>query len=300
MADRLNGVSVFVQAAEAGGFAQAGERLGLSRSAVGKAVARLEARLGARLFHRTTRSQSLTDDGQAFYERCVRALNELEAGAAALDSGRREPVGRLRVSMPVTFGRRCVAPILVDLARAHPGLRLDLAFSDRPVDLIEEGFDLAIRNGLAPDGAGLMSRRLSGQRMTVCASPAYLARRGTPASLEDLADHEAVLYSRGAKMRTWLFPDADGRLREATVPSRLRFDDLEAIAAAAVDGMGLAWLPCWLVAPCLARGELVRVLADEPGLVFDSYALWPQGPHLPSRVRVAIDALAARMPALMS
>lgn len=300
MADRLNGVSVFVQAAEAGGFAQAGERLGLSRSAVGKAVARLEARLGARLFHRTTRSQSLTDDDQAFYERCVRALNELEAGAAALDLGRREPVGRLRVSMPVTFGRRCVAPILVDLARAHPGLRLDLAFSDRPVDLIEEGFDLAIRNGLAPDGAGLMSRRLSGQRMTVCASPAYLARRGTPASLEDLADHEAVLYSRGAKMRTWLFPDADGRLREATVPSRLRFDDLEAIAAAAVDGMGLAWLPCWLVAPCLARGELVRVLADEPGLVFDSYALWPQGPHLPSRVRVAIDALAARMPALMS
>ena len=299
MSERLSGVAAFVEAVEAGGFAPAAARLGLTRSAVGKTIARLEARLGVRLFHRTTRSQSLTEDGQMFYERCVRALAELEAAEAALESGRAEPAGRLRVTAPVIFGRHCVAPVLLDLVRRHPALELDLSFSDRPADLIEDGFDLAVRNGGLPDQAGLIGRRVAGQRMTVCASPAYLDRHGRPLRLEDVTGHQAVLYGRGDRSRRWLFPTPGGPHREITPAHRIRFDDLQAIADAAVAGLGLAWLPCWLVREPVAAGQLEQVLTDLPGLVFDTHLIWPQAPHLPLRVRAAIDALATELPKMM-
>jgi DNA-binding transcriptional LysR family regulator len=276
----------------------AAARLNLSRSAVGKTIARLERRLGARLFHRTTRSQSLTEDGQIFYERCRRALEELQAGEAMLDSGRREAVGRLRVSMPVLFGRRCVAPILMRLAQRCPRLQLDLNFSDRLVDLIEDGFDLAIRNGTLAESAGLTTRRVAQQRMTVCAAPAYLAAHGAPLAIEDLSDHDAITYTfrQYGRAFTWTFPREGQRPVEIAAKTRMSFDDLEAIADAAAAGLGLAWLPCWLVRERLRSGALVRVLGDQPGLVIDSHALWPQTPHLPLRVRLAIDALAAELP----
>ncbi|NBD12031.1 MULTISPECIES: LysR family transcriptional regulator [Corallococcus] len=302
MSDPLQGVSVFVEAVEAGGFSAAAVKLHLSRSAVGKTVARLEERLGVRLFHRTTRAQSLTQDGQVFYERCLRAMNELRAGQALLESGKQEVSGRLRVSAPVLFGRRCVAPILRDLARAHPKLELDLSFNDRLVDLLEDGFDLAIRNGGTRGivaGDGLTSRRVSFQRMSVCASPSYLRKHGTPRTLEALARHEALAYVRAGKTRTWLFPQEDGSNVEVVPRARLRFDDLEAIADAAVAGMGLAWLPCWLIRDDVRDKKLVRVLTGHPGLCFDVHALWPTTPHLPVRVRVAIDALAEGLPAFV-
>ncbi len=299
MSERLAGVAAFVEAVEAGGFAAAAARLGQSRSAVGKTIARLETRLGVRLFHRSTRSQSLTDDGQLFYERCVRALAELEAGEAALESGRGEPTGKLRVTAPVIFGRHCVAPILLELVRAHPGLELELAFSDRPADLIEDGFDLAVRNGVLPDTTALMSRRASGQRMTVCAAPDYLDRRGRPRTLDDIPGHETLVYGRSDRRRSWRFPAPGGPDIELTLKSRVRFDDLEALTDAAVAGMGLAWLPCWLVSEHVAAGRLERVLADRPGIVFDTHLLWPRAPHLPLRVRAAIDALAAGLPRYM-
>lgn len=296
MSEMLNGVEVFVAAVETGSFAAAAERLHLTRSAVGKTIGRMEARLDARLFHRTTRSLALTDDGQGYYERCVRALDELRAGEAALDSGRNEPAGRLRVSVPVLFGRRCVAPVLTRLAAAHPRLELDLSFSDRPVDLIEDGFDLAIRNGDIGDGAGLMTRTVSLQRMTVCASPAYLDNHGRPQNLDDLPAHRAITYGRAGRIKTWQFPDGDRTLREMTPPSRLRFDDLEAIADAAEAGYGLAWLPCWLIRDRVRAGVLVALLEEVPRLVFRTHALWPETPHLPLRVRFAIDALAKALP----
>ena len=300
MGDRLNGVSVFVEAVEAGGFSAAAARLNLSRSAVGKTIARLEARLGSRLFHRTTRSQNLTEDGQAFYERCLRALDEIRMGEAMLDSGRREVAGRLRVSAPMLFGRRCVAPILTDLARQHPKLELDLNFSDRLVDLREDGFDLAIRNGAPGDGAGLMIRRIAYQRMTVCAAPAYLKARGTPRTIDEIRDHDAIAYGRSGYDLHWRFP-VEGAPPVAIMPkARLRFDDLEAIADAAVAGMGLAWLSCWLIRERVLSGELVRVLGDRPGLLFDIHALWPQTPHLPLRVRLAVDTLAKALPKIMN
>jgi DNA-binding transcriptional LysR family regulator len=299
MSDRLTGVSVFVEAVEAGGFSAAAERLNLSRSAVGKTIARLEMRLGARLFHRTTRSQNLTEDGHAFYERCQRALDEIRTGEAMLDSGRREIAGRLRVSMPVLFGRHCVAPVLTELARRHPKLELDLDFSDRRVDLLEDGFDLAIRNGALGEGAGLMARRLAYQRMTVCAAPAYLQAHGAPRTPGEIGDYDAIAYGRSGRILPWSFPRDKAPPVIVTPRTRLRFDDLEAIADAAVAGMGLAWLPCWLIRGRGASGELVRVLEDWPGAVFDIYTVWPQTPHLPLRVRVAVDTLAKALPKLM-
>ncbi|WP_257457493.1 LysR family transcriptional regulator [Archangium lipolyticum] len=300
MTDRLSGVLSFVQAAEAGSFALAAQRMGLSRSAIGKSIARLEERLGTRLFQRTTRRQSLTDDGQAFYERCVRALAELEAAEAELDSGRRAPTGRLRVSASVMFGRHCAAPLLWELARQHPGLEVELSFTDRVVDLIEDGYDLAVRVAPLADQAGLTARRLGVQEMVVCAAPAYLARHGRPTSLEELEGHEAIAYGRNGISKPWRFPDGQGGEKLVSVPSRLRFDDGETIADAAVQGVGLAWLPCWLVAERVRGGQLVIVLEQERRYGNEIYAVWPQNKHLPSKVRAAIDVLVARIPERLS
>lgn len=297
MNDRLNGVSVFVEAVESDSFSAAAQRLNLSRSAVAKTIGRLEERLGARLFHRTTRSQTLTEDGQAFYERCLRALEELRAGEAMLESGRKEVAGRLRVSMPVLFGRRCAAPILLKFAQDHPKLELDLNFTDSRVDLVNDGFDLAIRNGLLGEWPGLMVRRLAHQLMTVCASPGYLQVHGVPKTREDLLDHTAILYARSGRVRSWLFPVEGAPDLEIMPRSRMRFDDLEMIADAAVQGLGLVWLPCWLVRDRVRDGSLVCLFQNESRLSFDCYAVWPQTPHLPLRVRLALDALAEGLPA---
>ncbi|MFK8253324.1 LysR substrate-binding domain-containing protein [Ancylobacter terrae] len=295
MSDVLHGIDVFVAAVEDGSFAAAATRLHLTRSAVAKTVARIETRLGVRLFHRTTRSQALTEDGQLYYERCVRALDELRAGAAALDSGRREVAGRLRVSAPVLFGRRCVAPVLAQLTRRHPALELEISFNDRLVDLVEDGFDLAIRNGEIGNGTGLMTRVVGLQRMSVCAAPSYLEQHGRPENLADLAAHQAIHYGRAGHAKGWAFP-LPGGMVEAMPPGRLRFDDLETIADAAEAGHGLAWLPCWLIRDRVRTGALVPLLADLPRLVFKTHALWPQSPYLPLRVRLAIDALAEKLP----
>ena len=294
--EMLSDIPLFVAAVEAGGFASAAARLNLSRSAVGKAVARLEARLGARLLHRTTRTLVLTEDGQVFFEHCRRGLGELQAGQAMLDAGRREVSGRLRVSMPVLFGRQCVAPVLIRLASAHPRLELDLNFSDRLVDLLEDGFDLALRNGPLQPWPGLMARRVAQQHMRVCAAPSYLAAMGVPKGLADLERHQAILYGRAGRVLNWRFPGEAGAAREITPPSRLRFDDLGAIRDAVVAGHGLAWLPCWLIRPEIVSGRLVTVLEDLPSHVFDTRALWPQTAHMPLRVRLALDALAAELP----
>lgn len=292
----LDDIPAFVTVVETGGFSAAARRMNVSRSAVGKAVARLEHRLGVRLFHRTTRRQSLTEDGQAFHERCRRALDELRAGAALLDSGRTTVSGKLRVSVPVLFGRLCVAPVLLNLAAIHPDLQIDLSFSDRPVDLIEDGFDLAIRNGALGDAPGLMARLVARPRTSVFAAPAYIGRHGAPATLDDVARHTAIVYARGGRIERWRFPRAGAAPLELSPSTRLRLDDLGAIADAAVAGFGLAWLPGWLVRAQVASGALVRI--ELPALVSDSHAVWPETPHLPLRVRVAIDALVAELPSL--
>jgi len=293
---RFDGIEVFVEAVEAGGFAKAAERLSLTRSAVGKIIARLEERLGVRLFQRTTRTQSLTEDGQQYYERCIQAIEELRLGEALLESGRQEVAGKLRVSLPVLFGRHCVAPILRSFAHQHPKLELELSFSDRPVDLIAEGFDLAVRNGALGNETSLRARRLISQRKVLCGSPDYIAAKGEPSSVADLAEHDLLVYWRNDYPLAWRLPDATGTLVDVPVKSRLRFDDLEVIADAAVDGLGLAWLPCWLISDRLRARLLLELWSDRPSAMMDCYAVWPATRHLPVRSRLAIDVLAAELP----
>ncbi|MEO5796908.1 MAG: LysR family transcriptional regulator [Rhodoferax sp.] len=298
--ERLDGVTVFVEVVRLGGFARASEHLGLTRSAVGKAMARLEARLATRLFHRTTRVQSLTDDGQIYHEHCLRALAEMQTAEAQMESGRHEVAGRLRATMPVLFGRHCVAPILLDLARQNPLLELHLSFNDQHVDVLAEGFDLAIRCGaLGPESEGLRARKLVEQRKVVCASPAYLAARGRPLNKAELAGHSILLYRRADRIHVWQLPDATGRIGDTPLSSRLLLDDLETIADAAAASLGLAWLPEWLVRERLRTGALVSVLDDQPGATMDCHALWPNAPHMPLRLRLAVDALVAQLPRVL-
>ncbi|WP_192254603.1 LysR family transcriptional regulator [Mesorhizobium silamurunense] len=299
--DRLESMEVFVKAVDLGSFAAAGAALDLSGPMVGKHVRFLEERLGVRLLNRTTRRQSLTDFGRAYYERCRIVLAEAEAADALAADQLSEPRGKLRVTMPAHFGRHCVTPVLLDLARRHPTLELDLSLSDRFADLVEDDFDLAIRTGALDDRAGVIARRIVRQRMIVCASPAYIERFGRPLWLEDIASHQAIIYRRlGLALQPWLFPRDDGSITEIAPAGRLRLDDLDAIAGAATEGMGLAWLPYWLVRRRVEEGALVRLLPDQPDYLYDCHALWLQTPHLPLKVRLAVDALAAGLPKMMS
>jgi DNA-binding transcriptional LysR family regulator len=299
--DRLESMAVFVRAVDLGSFAAAAVALDLSGPMVGKHVRFLEERLGVRLINRTTRRQSLTDFGRAYYERCRVVLAEAEAADALAADQFSEPRGKLRVTMPAHFGRHCVTPVLLKLARQYPMLELDLSLSDRFADLAEDGFDLAIRTGDLIDKAGVIARRVARQDMVVCAAPSYLRIHGEPRRIEDLADHAAIVYRRlGQVVQPWLFP-REGQPAQEIMPSgRLRLDDLDAIADAAVDGMGLAWLPWWLVRERIRAGALAALFPDQPRYPYDCHALWLQTPHLPLKVRLAVDALATALPKLMA
>lgn len=297
MSDRLADIDPFVAAVESGSFALAAARLGVTRSAVAKAIARLEQRLGARLFQRTTRRMSLTGHGQAYYERCRRALAELDAASAEVEAGRGEPTGRLRVTASLMFGRRCVAPVLSRLVARHPRLDLEIAFGDRLVDLVEEGFDLGVRIGPLRDSATLAARPLGRQRFVVCASPAYLAAHGRPVRAAEFGGHTGIVYVRGGVDTPWLVAADDGAAIELAIARRYRFDDLDAIAEAALQGLGLARLPRWLAAPHVASGALVHLVDNTQESETDIHAVWPQSRMLPAKVRAAIDALVAEIPA---
>ncbi len=300
MTDTLKDIPVFVASVEAGSFAQAAVRLHLSRSAVGKSIARLEERLGVRLFHRTTRSQRLTDNGALFYERCLRVLEEIRGAESQLETGKHQVSGRLRVAMPVLFGRQCIAPLLIELAQEHPGLELEMSFSDRIVDLVEEGFDMAVRNGTLADSAVLVARRLGVHRMVLCAAPDYLIKNGQPQSVDDLRQYTAINYTRAGRVLPWQLMDYDGTSRTFIPRSSLNMDDLQAICDAALAGHGIAWLPCWMVIKEIHQGNLVPLFKQAPDVRFDVHAVWQQTPHLPLRVRIAIDMLVKRLPAVMS
>ena len=300
MTDTLKDIPVFVASVEAGSFAQAAVRLHLSRSAVGKSIARLEERLGVRLFHRTTRSQRLTDNGALFYERCLRALEEIRGAESQLETGKHQVNGRLRVAVPVLFGRQCIAPLLIELAQEHPGLELEMSFSDRVVDLVEEGFDMAVRNGALADSSVLVARRLGEHRMVLCAAPDYLLKNGQPQTVDDLRQHTAINYTRAGRVLPWQLMDYDGTSRTFIPRSSLNMDDLQAICDAALAGHGLAWLPCWMVIKEIQQGDLVPLLKQAPDVRFDVHAVWQQTPHLPLRVRIAIDMLVKRLPAVMA
>jgi len=298
--DRLSSMSTFVRAVDLGSFAAAAEESGLSPTMVGKHVRYLETRLGVRLLSRTTRRQSLTEFGRTYYDRCRAILEEVAAAEALATDHLNMPSGTLRVTMPALLGRVCVAPLLLELARRHPTLRLDMSMDDRIVDTAAEGYDLSVRTGGAEARQGLKTSPLGNHRMVVCASPHYLDRAGTPQTLMDLPEHEVVMYARRGWAHAWLFLDRDGRTVEVSLPSRVRLNDLSAVMDAAVAGAGLAWIPVWLAKPHLDSGTLVEVLRHQPSFLFDNHAVWPEARHLPLRVKLAIDMLAAELPARLN
>ncbi|MEY9758787.1 LysR family transcriptional regulator [Bradyrhizobium yuanmingense] len=297
--DRLTSMAVFVRAVDLGSFAAAADALEMSGPMVGKHVRFLEERVGARLLNRTTRRQSLTDAGQAYYERCRAVLSEAEAADSVVADQLSEPRGRLRVTMPALLGRHCIAPLLMKLARKYPHLELDLSFGDPIADIVEAGYDLAIRTGDLDDQSGLIARRIASQRMVVCGARSYLRTSGKPKSLDDLAAHQAIIYRGSGRVRPWLFPQEGAPPREIMPSGRLRLDDLEAIADAAAQGMGLAWLPYWLVRERLDTGALVNLFSSQPQFLYECHALWPRSPRLPPKVRAAVDILATGLPKLM-
>lgn len=289
--DRYGGIRAFVAVAEHGGFAAAAPALGLSPSAVGKAVQRLEIRLGVRLLQRTTRAVALTEDGRRFHARCVQALADLAEAEAELRQGQGEPSGLLRVALPPLLGRAFVMPVLLNLVGRWPDLRLEVSFGVRPVDLTTEGVDLAVRIGTVDDRAGLAARPLGVQRRVVCATPAYLDAQGRPSRIEDLAAHDCVVEARDGRAAPWPYVDGSGVARNLTVDGRVRIGDAQGLVEAAQAGAGLAMVPRWLVAEDLRTGRLEAVLDG----VFDTplpvNLVWPRTPWPSARLRAAIDAL---------
>lgn len=294
--DRLTSMAVFVKAVDLGSFAATADAFEISGPMVGKHIKFLEDRLGITLLHRTTRKQNLTEPGKAYYARCRSILAEVDSADALVAGDLTQPRGRLRVSLPVHFGRRCVAPILLQLTRRFPGLELDLSFTDRISDLAEEGYDFAVRTGELADRTDHIARRIATQKMIVVASPAYLQANGTLETISDIAAHVVVLYRRSGIVAPWIFPRGSEPDAKVSVTGRLRLDDLNAIADAAADGEGLAWLPLWLVKDRLEAGTLINVLPTERPFLYPVHAVWMKTAHLPFSVRLAIDELAKSLP----
>jgi DNA-binding transcriptional LysR family regulator len=291
--DRLAGISVFARVVEANGFTAAARALGLSKAAVSKQVARLEDRLGVRLLNRSTRRLGLTEAGRDFYERAQRVLAELDEAEQAATSRQVNPRGLLRVNAPVTFGVGHLCSLLPDFMRRYPEIKLDLVLNDRYVDLIDEGFDLAVRVGLGPlPDSSLVARRLFAARHAVCAAPAYLERRGVPRTPADLASHDCLLYSYLSTGEEWRFFDPGGRPVGVRIAGPMRANNGDALRHAARAGLGIVYSPAFLVEEDLAAGRLEPVLVDWRTPEAAVYAVYPPGRPLGAKVRVFVDYLA--------
>lgn len=290
----LQGLLPFTHAVETGSFTRAAERLGITASAVGKAVALMEARLGMRLLNRTTRSLGVTSEGEAYYRACVEALTVLDIAQAQLAAHLEVPAGRLRIDLPLTFGRRCIAPILFEIAERFPNLTLDVSFTDRRVDLVPEGIDLAVRMGELDDRVGLVARQFYVQRWAVCAAPAYLGRHGRPQTINDLERHALIVYGRDGFISPWFILDAAGHSRKYAPQGRIILGHGEPLLDAALAGCGIAYLPTWLVADELAKGRLERLLSPDLVETGPIHAIWPATRTLAPKIRIVVDELIRR------
>ncbi|ESQ81859.1 LysR family transcriptional regulator [Asticcacaulis sp. AC466] len=286
--DSLSGIMAFVQAAEHLSFVAAGRALGISASAVGKSIAKLEDTVGARLLHRTTRRVSLTEEGAAFYARCRRILDDLRDAEAMVSEATGTPRGRLRVSVP-TIGYRFLLPIIPAFRQRYPDIELDIDFNDRLVDVVEDGLDAVIRSGPLTDSS-LMSRRLGPFCFVLCAAPAYLERHGIPQSPRDLEMHDCLRFRfpTSGKLQTWQLTQADG-VDPFRRPSPLTCNNMEALRGAAISGLGIAYMPDFLAREAVDAGLLRTVLDGylaEPG---QFSILWPSNRLVSPRLRVFID-----------
>lgn len=265
--------------------------MGVSKSATGKSVARLEERLGIRLLDRTTRSLNLTDEGRVYYQSCLKVLEELNAAETLLASRKRVVSGTLRVNLPISFGRLCVMPVLNEVADRNPELNLDISFTDRQVDLVEEGIDLVVRLGDPGDHASLIGRRIGTQRSIICAAPVYLDRRGRPASVEELVNHDCLAFAKDGRPLPWAVRGPDGLFRSFVIQPRHTISHGEALRDATVNGLGVTYLSTWLAGDALRSGRLEVVPIATPAEDAPITALWPRSRDLAPKVRVVVDAL---------
>ncbi|KAB0636396.1 LysR family transcriptional regulator [Burkholderia latens] len=292
--ENLGGFVVFVQVAETRSFVAAGRALGLSASAIGKRIARLEARLNVRLFHRSTRSITLTAEGARFLERCRRVIAEIDAAERELTQSVEAPRGRLRVSLP-TIGT-LLLPVLADFMTAYPDIELDIDFSDRLVDVVDEGFDVVLRTG-HPTDSRLSSRLLGHFRQHLVASPDYLERRGTPRTPADLAQHRCLHYRfpSSGKLEVWpLRAPRTGTL--PALPVSMVSNNAETRLCFALRGLGIACLPEFFVRDALDDGRLRAVLDDHVASRTPFYVLWPSGRHPMPKLRAFVDHMAEHLP----
>ena len=289
----LNEILVFMSVADEGSFVAGGRAAGLTRSAAGKAVSRLEDRLGVRLFNRTTRSLSLTEEGRLFHEHGLQVLAAVQEAEASVSARTGKPRGLLRVTVPDAYGRLVVMPIVKSYLDAWPDVQVEISFTDRQVDLIEEGFDLAIRIGNAAADSRLVSRVVATYEAVLCASPAYLSKRGRPKGLDDLHDHEGLVFSSRSRRQSWRFRAVDEGWVTASIRGRLRLDSGQAIRDAALAGQGIAYLPSFLVEADLSERRLRRVLPELQAEQVTVSAIYPTRRLLEPRVRHFLDHLAS-------
>lgn len=282
----------FVEVIRGGGYSRAARQLGLSKSIISRRIARLEAGLGTRLLDRTTRGMSPTDAGSELWVRAERILADYEEARDVVAKRGGGIVGPLRLAAPLAFGLRHIAPIVTDMAALHPGLELDVSYSDKFVDLIEERFDAAIRIGNLRDSS-LVARRLAPARSVIVASPDYLDRKGRPKVPRDLSEHECLEYF-GRMASEWRFRDGE-RWLTVRVKGRLRSDNGDAILHWAVAGLGVANLPGFLVADAIEAGRLEVLLPSFPGPEYAIHVLRPPGAYVPGKVRLLIDFLVERL-----
>ncbi|WNK50695.1 LysR family transcriptional regulator [Pantoea agglomerans] len=292
---RLKDILPFVASVECGSFTAAAERLHVTGSAISKSVSRLETRLGSRLLERTTRSLHLTDAGSAYYQTCLRILEDLAEAEAVLAAQRTIPSGRLRLAVPTTYGRLNVMPLLMPFCQQHPELALSLSFSDRFVDLFEEGVDVAVRIGGAPDlPASLGWRNMGREQMQFCASPAYLAREGRPEDEAALLNHRAILYERvDGSTKPWLFTTEDGQPHWREVQYRLALGDVDAQLQAVIAGLGVAQMPSWLIQHAVKQGDLEIILPQLQPEGLTLSVVWPRRKQFLPKVDALLSALTA-------
>jgi len=282
---------IFVRAVEDGSFSAAARHLDLTPSAVSKQIRRLEDRLGVRLFNRTTRRISLTEAGHAYYDRCARIIADIREAEEAVSSLNRSPRGTLRVSATVSFGRVEVLPRINAFLRRHPEVSMDVDLTDRPVDLVEEGVDVAIQWREQMDDPSLIARRLAVNRRIICAAPGYIRRHGMPSDPEQLQQHNCLTLNEVSQFNDWEFEDAQLGRRVIHVQGSFRANTADALYEAARAGVGLARLSTWLVAGDIRRGELIAVLPQYRHEQSAYYAVYPHRRHLSPKVRAFVDFL---------
>ncbi len=296
--ERLKGIDVFVAVVDAGSFTAASERLNLTNSAVGKAVARLESRLGVRLFERTTRRLALTDAGQAFYRTCQRVLGELEEAEHVLKAEDTVPVGKLRIDLPATYGRLHVMPVLFDFMKAYPGVQPQISFTDRFVDLVEDGVDVAVRIGGGETWPTPIGYRFLGrERRIFCCAPSYLEKVGEIKDDVDAMDRlDSVLYRRpNGTPSPWFIQRGDAPVEHCHPSAKLEVGSAESWVEAVAQGFGVGQLSTWLIGDRLAKGELVEVL---PSFAVDGlplYLQWQRSRQLLPKVDALLNHLGSKL-----